>query len=445
MIRRMADGYLSPARICQTVSEHIASLNPAGRRVLVLVPDDTRSGPLPLLLGAVREALLSGGATAVDVLIALGTHPPMPPARIDALLGSTEAGRAPMRVFNHAWEHPETFAALGTVTAEEVAGISGGLLREEVEVRINRMVLDYDHVLVCGPVFPHEVVGYSGGNKYFFPGVSAREMIDVSHWLGALITSYEIIGTLGTTPVRALIDRAAAMIPTPRSALCYVVSPQDPAQLHGVFAGPVEQAWSQAAELSSRVHVRYEERAYRTVLSVIPPMYDEIWVAAKGMYKLEPVVADGGEVILYAPHVKEFSRTHGAALAEVGYHVRDYFLKQGERFAEVPRGVLAHSTHLRGAGSYDLESGEERPRIRVTLATGIPEAECRAMGLGYLDPAGIDPADYAGREAEGVLLVPKAGETLYRLRGESSGAAATVRSSSMQPSTARAAQGGDPA
>jgi len=277
------------------------------------------------------------------------------------------------------------------------------------------MVTEHDHVLVCGPVFPHEVVGYSGGNKYFFPGISGQEVIDLSHWLGALLTSYEIIGTLGTTPVRALIDRASALIPTPRSALCFVVSPASADRLHGAFAGPVESAWARAAELSSQVHVTCVDRPYSTVVSVIPPMYDEMWVAAKGMYKLEPVVADGGELIIYAPHVKEVSRVHGEALSRVGYHTRDYIESHWDELQHEPWGVLAHSTHLRGAGTYDPATGEETPRVTVTLATAFPEQECRELGLGYRDPATLDLADYQGREDEGILVVPKAGEMLFRL------------------------------
>ena len=146
----------------------------------------------------------------------------------------------------------------------------------------------------------------------------------------------------------------------------------------------------------------------------MPTMYDDIWTAAKGMYKLEPVIADGGEVIVYAPHIDEISYTHGAILDEIGYHVRDYFLKQWDRFKEYPGGVLAHSTHLRGIGTFD--DGIERPRIRVTLATRIPRERCERLNLGYLDPDTIDLDDWRGRENEGLLLVPKAGEMLYRLK-----------------------------
>ena len=134
----------------------------------------------------------------------------------------------------------------------------------------------------------------------------------------------------------------------------------------------------------------------RRVLSIIPEMYDEIWTGAKGFYKLEPVVADGGEVILYAPHIREISSTH-KEIYDIGYHCRDYFVKQWDRFSHVHWGVLAHSTHLRGAGTYDAETGEERLRVQVTLATAIPEDVCRAANLGYLDPASVDVAEFDGR------------------------------------------------
>jgi lactate racemase len=213
--------------------------------------------------------------------------------------------------------------------------------------------------------------------------------------------------------VRRLIDRAAGMVPTPKTCAALVVEPGG-TRLAGLFVGTPEAAWEAASALSARLHVRYVERPFRRVLAVMPPMYQDMWTAAKGMYKLEPVVADGGELVIYAPHITEFSATHGAELAAVGYHVRDYFVKQWERFEHVPWGVLAHSTHLRGVGEYDAERGE-RPRIRVTLATGISAERCAAHNLGYLDPALVDVAAWAEREDEGLLLVPKAGETLYRL------------------------------
>ena len=85
-------------------------------------------------------------------------------------------------------------------------------------------------------------------------------------------------------------------------------------------------------------------------------MYDDLWTAAKGMYKMEPAIADGGEVIIYAPHVSEISYTHGRLIDEIGYHCRDYFLAQWDRFKHYPGGILAHSTHVKGLGTFDAAS-----------------------------------------------------------------------------------------
>ena len=87
-------------------------------------------------------------------------------------------------------------------------------------------------------------------------------------------------------------------------------------------------------------------------------MYDDLWTAGKGMYKSEPVVADEGEVIIYAPHVTEVSRMHGRMIDEVGYHCRDYFLAQWDRFKKYPGGILAHSTHVKG--QRHVRRGHER-------------------------------------------------------------------------------------
>ena len=411
------DRTLTESEIAEVIHDAIADWQLTNKRVLVILPDGTRTAPIPQLFRLLC-AELRDSAAALDFLIALGTHRLMTPDQIDTLVGVTPDEWATtfssVHVFNHEWDNPDTFIDLGEISADEVDTISGGMLHQSVPVRVNRMVLDYDCLIICGPVFPHEVVGFSGGNKYFFPGISGPELIDLSHWLGALITSYALIGTPGITPVRRLIHRAADLIPTEKRCLALVIG-HGSADLAGLYTGTPEIAWAEAVELSKQLHITYVDRPYRRVLSVMPPMYDDIWTAAKGMYKLEPVIADGGEVIIYAPHITEFSYTHGKLLAEIGYHVRDYFLKQWDRFGKYPGGVLAHSTHLRGIGTYDPVTGEQ-PRIRVTLATGISAERCAAHNLGYYDPAEIRIAEWENREDEGILLVPKAGEMLFRLK-----------------------------
>jgi nickel-dependent lactate racemase len=401
--------------------------------VLVLVPDATRTAPLPLLFDVLGSAL-SSVAKQVDVLIALGTHPSLDQVQIDRLLGLDDrAGkRSPnLRVFNHEWNCDQALCTLGHLSAEETREISQGRLSLDVPVRINARIRDYDLLLVLGPVFPHEVAGFSGGNKYFFPGISGPELLNFFHWLGALITNVEIIG-VADTPVRRVIDRAASMIPVERRTVAFVVSSD--ARLHGLFYGTPESAWREAVELSARVHVRRMERPFRQVLSCAPPMYDELWVAGKCMYKLEPVVAEGGELIIYAPHLKQISQTHGKQIERIGYHVRDYFTAQWDRFRDVPWGILAHSTHVRGAGRF--ENGIEHPRIQVTLATGLAREICERIGLGYRNPESIDVAEFANREHEGILLVRKAGEQLYRLANDRGMSAASSFADSARNSPA---------
>jgi nickel-dependent lactate racemase len=313
-------------------------------------------------------------------------------------------------VLNHTWWEPSAFAEVGTISKQRIAELSNGMLEHTVHVRINCHVVEHDVTLIVGPVFPHEVVGFSGGNKYLFPGVSGRELIDLSHWLGALITSAQIIGTRGITPVRALIDEAASLVPGERHCLS-VVTQSRTQNLHAMTFGAPEAAWAAAADVAAETHIRYLDAPVRRVLSLIPPKYDDMWTGAKGFYKVEPIVADGGEVVLYAPHIHEISGTH-PQITEIGYHCRDYFVRQWERFKDYPWGDLAHSTHLRGAGTWSASEGE-RDRVAVTLATGIPEALARSINLGYRDPATIDVA--AWDEDPDTLVVPDAGEDLYRL------------------------------
>jgi nickel-dependent lactate racemase len=389
-----------------------------GKRVLLVVPDGTRTAPMPLLFSALADHL-EPVVRQMDLIVALGTHQPMSEAAILKLIGVSNEDRATrfanVGLFNHEWDNPAQLATIGTLTAAETSELSDGRLCLDVPVEINRRVLDYDVLLVVGPVFPHEVVGFSGGNKYYFPGISGPKLLNFFHWLGALVTNVGIIG-VKHTPVRKVVDRAARMIPVERRCLTFVVRPD--AALYGLFYGTPEDAWNAAADLSSTVHITRKSRPFHTVLSCAPPMYDELWVAGKCMYKLEPVVADGGELIIYAPHMHEVSLTHGKLIREVGYHCRDYFVQQWDRFQHYPWGTLAHSTHVRGGGTF--ENGVECCRVRVTLASQIPPEECAAINLGYRDPATIDIESFADREDEGVLLVRKAGEMLYRLEdGES--------------------------
>jgi nickel-dependent lactate racemase len=406
-------GRLSDAQVAEVIARACPAESYRSKRVLVVVPDGTRTAPIGIMFAALHRQI-GGVAKKVDVLIALGTHPPMSEAAIGERLEITPDERRgryrDVQFLNHEWDNPAALKEIGVIPAKDINELTGGLFAMDVPVEINKRVFDYDQVIIVGPVFPHEVVGFSGGNKYLFPGIGGPKILNFFHWLGAVCTNPMIIGNKWT-PVRKVVDRAAALVKLDKLCFALVVAPDK--SLAGIFAGPPESAWDEASELSRQVHITRKPKPFRTVLSCAPPMYDEIWVAGKCMYKLEPVVADGGELIIYAPHVREISVTHGRLIAEVGYHCRDYFLKQWDRFKQYPWGVLAHSTHVRGIGTF--ENGVERCRVQVTLATAIPEATCRRINLSYRDPKSIRPEEFANREDEGVLLVPKAGEMLFQL------------------------------
>ena len=406
-------GSVSPAQVADLIFQSCPAKDYKNKKVLVIVPDGTRTAPVGLIFKTLFKQI--GEATAnFDILIALGTHQAMSDSaiceRLEISFAEHSSTYRKVRFFNHAWDNPEALKNIGTISAKEISDLSGGLFSMDVPVEINKLIFNYDQIIIVGPVFPHEVVGFSGGNKYLFPGVGGPEILNFFHWLGAVVTNPMIIGNKWT-PVRKVVDRAGALVTIPKLCFCMVV---EKGELAGLFAGTPEAAWDNASNLSRQLHITYKDHAFKTVLSCVPKMYDELWTGGKGMYKLEPVVADGGELIIYGPHITEVCVAHGKTLLEVGYHCRDYFLKQWDKFKHYPWGVLAHSSHVYGLGTY--ENGVEKPRVRVTLAAGIPEEVCRKINLGYRDPASINPEDFANKEDEGILLVRKAGEMLYHLK-----------------------------
>jgi nickel-dependent lactate racemase len=409
--------FLSDDAVRQTLERGLGGQF-AGAKVLVLIPDHTRTIPLPMLFRHAADVLRD--AKHLDFMVALGTHPPLSDESILRLVGITAEERATtykhIGLLNHVWDNPQALSTIGTMTKEQIQRIAGDVwhpsLGGDVAIRINKHIHDYDHIVILGPVFPHEVAGFSGGAKYLFPGISGPEMINVTHWLGALITILEMIG-VKNTPVRAMIHAAADCVPTPLTLVGVVVVKDG---LAGMFVGDHVSAWNAAADLSSERHIMWVDKPYQRVLSWAPPMYDELWTGAKAMYKLEPAVAEGGDLIVYAPHLDTVSHVHGKYIYEAGYHVRDYYLKQWDRFKHIPLGVLAHGTHLRGSGTYENEV--EKARIDVTLSSKISADDCRILSLGYLNPDQVNIEEWKARDDEGILFVPKAGEMLYRLNSQ---------------------------
>ena len=324
----------------------------AGRLVLALIPDHTRSIPLPALFRYLIKLLED--CRQLDFMVALGTHPPLSEERLMLLLGITyEARNRAFRhiaIFNHCWDDSNALRRIGKIKKKMVREFMGDQWHESLDssvpVTINRCIENYDELLILSPVFPHEVVGFSGGAKYLFPGISGAEIINVTHWMGALAGVMNTIG-IKDTPPRRMLHEAAAMVTMPITLVSMVVEGDE---LAGIFIGDMIEAWEKAVKLSSKRHIRWLDKPYKTVLSHAPSMYDELWTAGKAVYKLEAAVADGGELVVYAPALRHISLVHGAHISQIAYHVRDYFLAQRKQFRKIPLRVIAHSTRVRGAG-----------------------------------------------------------------------------------------------
>jgi nickel-dependent lactate racemase len=399
------------------VEEALGSVR-AGTRVLAVISDRTRDDNTPELFPLISRALAARGVLQLDALVAQGTHVAMSDGDKRAKIG---AGRSPIpllgTVFDHHWDRDSELTTLGTITADEIAAETGGLLRESVSIRLNAHLAAglYDLVVVIGATVPHEVAGFAGGAKYFFPGVAGPELTHLTHWLGALATIERVIGRV-ETPTRHLIEKAASFVPAPVIAFTSVSTRDERGfKTRGLFTGDLRATVRQAAAVSQQVHVRYTGRRYKRVVALLDEHYDELWVGGKASYKLGSIIERGGELIIYAPHLSAISLTHGALIEKYGYapleRVRDMVDGSDELRANLC--VAAHLAHVAYAGEKGND-GVVTPRYRITLAANLPEEVCRKVNLTYMDMRTFDVRTYA--DDPDTLVVQNAGRDLYLVK-----------------------------
>lgn len=401
---------------------HVGLAGLTGEKLLVIGPDSTRSGGH--FVGEMLRALMRHrGSRFRDVtyLVALGTHAPMPEEKVLHYLGIESKELAGelrgLQIANHEWNDPSMLATIGRVSRDDMLRISEGkfdlarVKREEgFDVQINKRVLESDLAVIVGPVLPHEVVGMSGGNKYFFPGVAGIDCTQFTHFLGALEGIPRVMG-IERTVVRDAIDHMASLIKGPELRCAALVL--GGGKLHDVEWGTPIEAHHRAAPRALELNSRAVTRKYRTIVGVCPPKYPEIWTAGKVSYKLQGIVADGGELVIVAPHLDRVSATWGETIERVGYRTMSSILERLDEFlaAGIPLGVLAHVTHVRGDDA--VRDGRTVPRISISIASKLSPELCSRIGLAYRDPAAL-PWD-AWRADPDTLIVEDAGEVLYRL------------------------------
>ena len=385
-----------------------------GERVLAIIPDKTRDDNTHVLFPIANQFLIERGVARFDALVAQGTHPPMTDEQKLAKIGIAHFNG---RIFDHCWDRADEIVTLGELSADKASALTGGLIDYPVPVTINRLLAPgvYDTVLVFGATVPHEVAGFAGGAKYFFPGVAGPELTHTTHWLGALAGIENTIGQIDT-PTRMLIEAATDLVPARIISFNTVVSRAEDGQLitYALFAGEIRDAFRRAAAVSREVHIRYTGRKYKRVVALLDPHYDELWVGGKASYKLGAIVEDGGELIIFAPHLTKLSETHGALIEKYGYAplevVRDMLGVSQELRENLC--IAAHLAHVAYAGRVDAD-GNVVPRYRITMATGIDEQTCKRVNLDYLDHRTFDHQAFA--EDADTLIVKDAGRDLYKV------------------------------
>ena len=409
-----ADASLSASDLKGILSEALAGV-PRGARVLAIVPDRTRDDNTHLLMPMASQILETRRIARLDALIAQGTHPPMTDAQKREKIG-WGIGALPGldRILDHQWDRTDQLVTLGELSAERVRELTGGLIAQSVPVQLNSLLSPgrYDLVLVFGATMPHEVAGFAGGAKYFFPGVAGPELTHMTHWLGALATIEQVIGRVDT-PTRRMIEAAAALVPAEVISFTSVIT-RDGAvvRTHALFAGSIVEAFRRAADVSRQVHIKYTGRKYKRVVALLDKHYDDLWVGGKASYKLGAVIENGGELIIYAPHLNQISATHGKLIEKYGYAPLEQVREMVEWSDELRANlcVAAHLAHVSYGSTID-DAGRVIPRYRITLASAVPEDACRRVNLGYLDYRTFDRASYA--TDPDTFIVENAGRDLY--------------------------------
>ncbi len=407
---------LSPEELRAIVEQALLTVGP-GARVLAIVPDKTRDDNTDILFPFAAEILKDRGAEQFDALVAQGTHMPMTEGEKRLKVGLSEDASLPLlgSIFDHQWNRPEELVDLGELSAERVTELTGGLINDSVKVNLNRLLAPgvYDTVLIFGATVPHEVAGFAGGAKYFFPGVAGPNLTHATHWLGALASIENIIGRV-ETPTRHMIEAAADLVPARVISINSVVTRGDDERLrtHALFCGDFREAFRRAAEVSRQVHIKYTGRKYKRVVALLDEHYDELWVGGKASYKLGGIIEEGGELIIYAPHLRAISETHGLLIEKYGYapidRVREMVALSTELRSNL--AVAAHLAHVSYAGSRD-ETGKVVPRYTITMASALDEATCRRVNLGFIDHRQFRREDYD--HDPDTLVVERAGRDLY--------------------------------
>lgn len=394
------------------------------KNVLLIHPDYTRNDFTSKIVPIILKELKSRGADRFDFLNAAGTHRKMTEKEFLQKLGIDKKENF-INFYNHEFDKPENLITVGKISSAFVRKKTNGQLDESIQVYVNKQIFkNYDLIIAISGTAPHEATGFSGGLKIFFPGISESHMIDLFHWASALVGIPEIIGKVDNVARDILNEGASYLFKNLRTTVISfnMVSIEENSKCipiglyNGIGFNGFINAYEAASSKSSKFHLKFIDRPLKQVVQVIPEYYDEIWTAAKGSYKLQRpgVMAECGEIILYAPHINYFhsNKSMNNDIQKVGYHCRDYIKNYLLKYPGYCKNSAAHLMNVIGPGVYNVKKNKEKLYFKLTLSTSIPKDVCKAVCLGYRDPKTIRKEDFM---EQGKLWIEDGGKYLYDL------------------------------
>jgi nickel-dependent lactate racemase len=366
----------SPEQLRQLLEESLTKLG-ARNRVLAVPPDQSRehsrAGELT------RFAWQYYGDRLKAVLPALGTHSPMRTEQIARMFGEV-----PQELFRvHNWRRD--VETLGEVPAEFIHEKSEGKLNYPWPAQVNRLISQggFDLILSLGQVVPHEVIGMANYTKNVLIGTGGREGINRSHYLGAVYGMERIMGR-AENPVRSVLNYAAERFlhQLPIVYVLTVVSRRESGGLavRGLFIGDTSECFHLAAELSLKVNFEMlDEPIRKAVVYLDPREFQSTWLGNKAVYRTRMALADGADLIILAPGVKEFGEDKGIdkLIRQYGYHGTPATLAAVEANKDLASDLsaAAHLIH-----------GSSEGRFNITWCPGhLRREEIEAVGFRYAD------------------------------------------------------------
>ena len=347
------------------------------KKVLLLPPDFTRfysgSGKITnWYYHALKDTC------QVDIMPALGTHVPMTRAECAEMYGDIPFER----FLVHNWR--TDVEKIGEVPGDYINSISEGLMKDSIDVEVNRRLLDpsYDLILSIGQVVPHEVVGMANRNKNVFVGCGGSSMINSSHMLGAFYGLERIMGK-DHTPVRKVFDYAEEHF-LMHIPLVYVMTVTTGADnhvnYHGLYIGRERKFFEMAVAHAQEVNLNFVDRTFKKVVVYMDPKeFKTTWLANKSVYRTRMAIADGGHLIVLAAGIERFGEDEGIdrLIRKYGYVGRKRVLELVEKNEDL-RNNLSAAAHLIHGSSDD--------RFSITYCTKkVSKEEVEGVNFGWMD------------------------------------------------------------